>query len=109
MVAEAPAADRGPPQVLATTTIVADLVRAVAGDAADVACLMGPGIDPHSYKPTPRDADRLASADLVVANGLELEGRLAEMLRKLSRQRPVVAVAEAIPAADLLPAGGGQH
>jgi len=99
----------GKVRVLATTTVVADLVRQVGGDRVAVSCLMAAGIDPHSYKPTPRDADRLASADLVVANGLELEGRLAEMLRKLSRQRPVVAVAEAIPAADLLPAGGGQH
>lgn len=95
--------------MLATTTVVADLVRQVGGDRVDVACLMAAGIDPHSYKPTPRDADRLASADLVAANGLDLEGRLAEMLRRLTRMRPVVAVAEAIPQAELLPAGGGQY
>lgn len=96
-------------QVLATTTVVADLVRQIGGDRVDVACLMAAGIDPHSYKPTPRDADRLATADLVAANGLELEGRLAEMLRRLGRTRHVVAVAEAIPETKLLPAGGGQY
>jgi len=96
-------------RVLATTTVVADLVRQVGGERVEVSCLMAAGIDPHSYKPTPRDADRLATADLVVANGLDLEGRLAEMLGKLERTRPVVAVAEAIPRSDLLPAGGGQH
>ncbi len=97
----------GRPQVLATTTIVADLVRAVAGDAADVACLMGPGIDPHSYKPTPADADRLARADLVVASGLHLEGRLAALLERLGGRRPVLLVGDGLPRDRLLPVTDG--
>ena len=74
-------AEEARPTVVATTTVVADLVRQVGGDRVAVDCLMAPGIDPHSYRPTPRDADRLASADLVVANGLQLEGKLAEIGR----------------------------
>ena len=92
------------PRVVATTTIVADLVRQVAGDAVEIDCLMGPGVDPHSFKATPRDADRLARADLVVASGLHLEGKLAALLVHLSgscltvmRRKPVVSVAESIP------------
>jgi len=104
-----PAAGSGRLQVLATTTIVADLVRQVAGDDADVACLMAAGIDPHSYKPTPADADRLQRADLVVASGLHLEGRLAALLERLAGRRPVLAVGDRLPADRLLPVTDGLH
>lgn len=97
------------PRVLATTTVVADLVRQVAGERVVLDCLMAPGIDPHSYKATPRDADRLARADLVVASGLHLEGKLSDLLGRLARRVPVVAVADAIPADRLLEAGAGLH
>jgi manganese/zinc/iron transport system substrate-binding protein len=70
---------------------------------------MAAGIDPHSYKATPRDADRLARADLVVASGLHLEGKLADLLDRLSRRVPVIAVADAIPPDRLLDAGAGLH
>lgn len=91
------AAEAGGPRVVATTTIVADLVRQVAGDEVEIDCLMGPGVDPHSFKATPRDADRLARADLVVASGLHLEGKLAALLERLGRGRCVVSVADSIP------------
>jgi manganese/zinc/iron transport system substrate-binding protein len=93
--------------VVATTTIVADLVRQVAGERVVVDSLMGPGVDPHGYRATPRDADRLARADLVAASGLHLEGRLADLLARLGKTRPVVLVAEAVPADRLLEAGAG--
>jgi len=106
----APAVPTGPrsrPRVVATTTIVADLVRQVAGDRAAVDCLLAAGIDPHSYKATPRDADRLLAADLVVASGLHLEGRLAAVLERLGDRVPVLAVADRLPAARLLEAAPG--
>ena len=90
------------PRVLATTTVVADLVRQVGGDRVAVECLMAQGIDPHSYRATPRDADRLARADLVIASGLHLEGRLAEELARYDRL--TVASVEAWLAANR-PAG----
>ena len=96
-----PSAAAGRPHVVATTTVVADLVREVAGDFATVDCLMGAGIDPHSYKATPRDADRLASAGLVVASGLHLEGKLSDLLSRLGSRVPVVAVGDTLPR-DLL-------
>jgi len=102
-VAETRAAESsgGRPVVVATTTVVADLVRQVAGDRVVIDCLMAPGIDPHSYKATPRDADRLARADLVVASGLHLEGKLADLLARLGKRVPMVAVADTLPK-DLL-------
>jgi manganese/zinc/iron transport system substrate-binding protein len=105
MAATAAAADR--PRVVATTTVVADLVRQVAGERVEVDCLMGPGIDPHSYKATPRDADRLARADAVVASGLHLEGKLATLLERLQRTARVVAVAEQLPKDQLIEAAAG--
>jgi manganese/zinc/iron transport system substrate-binding protein len=93
--------------VVATTTVVADLVREVGGERVIVECLMPPGIDPHSYKATPRDAERLLRADLVVASGLHLEGRLAALLEKLADRVPFVAVADRLPADRLLEADGG--
>ncbi len=94
-------------RVVATTTVVADLVRQVGGDRVEVESLMADGVDPHSYRATPRDADRLLRADLIVANGLHLEGKLAQLLERLGQRRPVVAVAEAVPQAELLPIGNG--
>ncbi|MFO0423994.1 MAG: metal ABC transporter solute-binding protein, Zn/Mn family, partial [Planctomycetia bacterium] len=107
--AEVAPPDDGKPVVVATTTVVADLVREVAGDRVVIDSLMAAGIDPHSYKATPRDADRLARADLVVASGLHLEGKLAELLARLAKRVPVVAVADTLPADRLLEADAGLH
>lgn len=101
--------DTGRPRVVATTTVVADLVRQVGGDRVAVDCLMAAGIDPHSYKATPRDADRLAAADLVVASGLHLEGKLADLLERLGRTVPVVAVADTLPKDRLLSVAADVH
>jgi manganese/zinc/iron transport system substrate-binding protein len=100
-----PAVQAAPPAatVVATTTVVADLVRQVGGDRVAVDCLMGAGIDPHSYRATPRDADRLARAKLVVASGLHLEGKLSDLLSRLARRVPVTAVADTLPRDRLLP------
>ncbi|MDA1202222.1 MAG: zinc ABC transporter substrate-binding protein [Planctomycetota bacterium] len=95
------------PRVVATTTVVADLVRQVAGDRVEVDCLMAPGIDPHSYKATPRDAERLLDADLVVASGLHLEGRLATLLERLADRVAVLTVADRLPPDRILEAAGG--
>ena len=94
-----------PVPVVATTTVVADLVRQVGGERVAVDCLMGPGIDPHSYKATPRDADRLARAKLVIASGLHLEGKISDLLSRLARRVPVTAVADGLPRDELLRVG----
>jgi manganese/zinc/iron transport system substrate-binding protein len=88
---------------------VADLVRQVGGERVVVDSLMGPGIDPHSYRATPRDADRLARAGLVVASGLHLEGKLSELLGRLARRVPVTSVADGLPRDRLLPVADNLH
>lgn len=96
-------AKEGRIRVAATTTMVADLAESVAGDFATVTGLMGPGVDPHLYKATASDINTLQSADLILYNGLHLEGRLADILVKLGRRgKSVYAVTESIPEDKLL-------
>jgi manganese/zinc/iron transport system substrate-binding protein len=82
--------------VVATTGMIADTTRALAGDLAQVTALMGPGVDPHAYRQTRSDIVAMTRADLVLWNGLYLEAQLEEFLLDLGSRKPVVAVAEAI-------------
>lgn len=97
-----PAAAQEPLQVVATTGMIADAVREVGGERVEVAALMGPGVDPHGYRQTSSDIARMARADAVIWHGLYLEAQLEDFLGQLSRQRPVVALAEALPKDELL-------
>ena len=60
-------------RVVATNSILGDMVTNVAGDAVDVTVLVPIGGDPHTYEPTPADAGAIADADIVFENGLGLE------------------------------------
>lgn len=102
MAAGAEAAAR-PLRVVTTTSMVTDLVRQVAGEHAVVDGLMGPGVDPHLYKPTAGDVLKLQRAELVFYSGLVLEGKMTDVFTKLARtKRQVYAVTEAIPVEQLL-------
>lgn len=89
-------------RVVATTGMVADLVRQVGGDAVDVTQIMGAGVDPHLYKPTRDDVQAILSADAVFYSGLMLEGKMGDTLVKVGRDRPVFAVTELIDESKLL-------
>lgn len=89
-------------QVVATTGMVADLIRNIGGDSVEVTALMGPGVDPHLYKATQGDLSRLQAADLIFYNGLHLEGKMGEVFEKLARLKKVVAVAEGLAPSMLL-------
>jgi manganese/zinc/iron transport system substrate-binding protein len=84
--------------------MVADLVRGVGGDRVDVHQLMGPGVDPHQYRPTAGDASRLAKADVIFYNGLNLEARMEELFERLSKRGGrVFAVTDSVPKDRMLP------
>ncbi len=89
-------------KAVATTGMIADTVRSVAGERAEVVALMGPGVDPHLYRQTRSDVITLARADIVFYNGLYLEAQLEKLLLELARTKPVVAVAERVPREKLL-------
>jgi manganese/zinc/iron transport system substrate-binding protein len=86
----------GPLHIVTTTGIIADVTKQIVGDSADVSSLMGPGVDPHLYKPTPADIDLLNEADVIITNGLHLEGKMAELLDKLGKEKPVLKVSDGI-------------
>lgn len=93
----APERREGPLRIVATTGIIADTAARIAGEHARIEALMGPGVDPHLYKASESDVRRLAEADLILYNGLHLEGKMGDILTKMARSRPVVAVTEEIP------------
>ncbi|WP_237401454.1 metal ABC transporter solute-binding protein, Zn/Mn family, partial [Rhodovulum sulfidophilum] len=66
-------ADEDRMKVVTTFTVLADMARHVAGDAADVVSITKPGAEIHGYEPTPRDIVRAQDADLILSNGLNLE------------------------------------
>jgi manganese/zinc/iron transport system substrate-binding protein len=88
--------------VVCTVGMVADVVRHVAGDHANVIQLMEAGIDPHGYKPTRDDIVRLQQADIIFYSGLLLEGKLASTLTKLAEAKRVHAVTDDVPRDKLL-------
>lgn len=82
--------------VVATVGMVAELVRNVGGEHVQVTQICGSGVDPHMYKPTRDDVQAIMGAEMVFYCGLMLEGKMADVLAKISRSKPVFAVTEAI-------------
>ena len=93
-------------KVVATTGMLYDAVLNIAGDKVEAEAIMGPGVDPHLYKATQGDLAKFKGADVIIYNGILLEGKLTEVLEKLGRQQPVFSVGEAIPESMLLSAVG---
>lgn len=90
--------------ILVTTTVgmLTDIVRNVGGERVVVTGLMGPGIDPHLYKPSANDVQKLEQADIIFYGGLHLEGRMTDLFERMARlDKPTVAVAEKIDPAKL--------
>ncbi len=97
------AVDNGRLNIVTTTGHIGDAARIVGGERVNVTSLMGPGIDPHLYVASEGDVRRLTDADIILYNGLFLEARMSNVLQRIGQQKLVVAVAEAIPASQLLP------
>ncbi|WP_420004253.1 metal ABC transporter solute-binding protein, Zn/Mn family [Arenibacterium sp. LLYu02] len=94
-------AAEGPLSVVATTGMIADAARQIGGAEVLVQALMGPGVDPHSYRQTRSDIAAMTRAGLVLWHGLYLEAQMEDFFHALARKRDVVAVADATPK-DLL-------
>jgi manganese/zinc/iron transport system substrate-binding protein len=90
-------------KVVTTTTMVTDLVKQIGGDRVQVEGLMGPGVDPHLYKPSASDISRLQRGDVIFYSGLVLEGKMQDVFAKMARTKKYVyAVTEGIPLDRLL-------
>jgi len=90
-------------RVVATTDQITDALTVIAGEAAAVEGLFGPGIDPHLYVPTEGDVTTLAAADVIFYNGLHLEAQMTRVLDQMeSRGTTVVSLGDSLPADRLL-------
>lgn len=91
-------------QVVATTSIIGDVVGQVGGDALELTTLMGPGQDPHSYEPSTADLTQVAEADVIFINGWDLEEGLVDDLETIAGEAPLVPIS-----ANITPLAFGEH
>ena len=92
-------------QVVATTTVFADLVSQVGGERVSVRSLVPSGGEPHTFDPRPSDVTAFKDADLVVMNGLGLDDWVVNLMSDAGSEAPVIVLAENLPGADYI-AGG---
>ncbi|MEZ4515730.1 MAG: metal ABC transporter substrate-binding protein [Chloroflexota bacterium] len=98
--------DGRPLRVVATTSIIGDVVSQVGGDAIELTTLMGPGQDPHSYEPAAADLTAVANADVIFVNGWDLEEALVSNLANIGEGVAIVPVSAGI---EPLPFGEDEH
>jgi zinc/manganese transport system substrate-binding protein len=82
--------------VIATTSVIADLVKNVGGEHVTIRTLLTPGSDPHSYTPSPSDVQAITEAQIVFENGQGLESWLDELIQNAGGERPTIAVSDGI-------------
>ena len=92
--------DNDKPQVVSTSTIIADLTERIGGDEIEHQGILQPGADPHVYEPTPRDSVALEQADLILYNGFNLEPALIKMINSTGIQADKYAVGEVVEPLD---------
>ena len=83
-------------KVVATTSLVGDVVSQVGGDKISLEVLLPLGTDPHSFSPTPRDASKITDASIVFANGVGLEEFLKPLMENTGGSSKVVEVSQGI-------------
>jgi zinc/manganese transport system substrate-binding protein len=92
----APVMANEPLPVVASFSILADMVKQVGGPHVEVTSLVGPNSDAHVFDPTPADAKRLASAKLVVVNGLGFEGWMGRLIKSSGYKGPVLTASKGV-------------
>ncbi|CCM10497.1 Manganese-binding lipoprotein mntA [Cardinium endosymbiont cEper1 of Encarsia pergandiella] len=88
--------------ILTTTGILEDAVKNIVKDDAQVVSLMGPGIDPHIYQTTQKDIQQLRHAHIIFYHGLDLEGKMTDLLQKMAKEKKTYAVSDALMPKQLL-------
>ncbi len=99
-------------QVVATTTLAGDLLKQIGKENVDIKFLMGPGVDPHTYKASAGDVAKMENADMVVYGGLHLEGKMGDVFQNIEdSNKLILAVTKDINTSKLLdfPASPGNY
>ena len=84
-------------QVIATTTQLGDIVRAVGGDGVKVTQILKPNSDPHEYEPRPKDVQATAAAQVVFVSGQNLDAWMGDVVKQSGSDAQVVDLSEALP------------
>ena len=95
-------------KVVATTTVLADMVRQVGGTNVDVTSIVPKGGVVETFDPSPRDIAAVSAADLVVMNGLGLDDWLERVINAANPDVPVVRLAEDLPGVDYVTGEAGE-
>ena len=74
-------------QIVTTISQIGEPIEVIGGDRVEVKSLMGPGVDPHLYKATQGDINKLQNADIILYSGLHLEGNMGEIFAKMSENQ----------------------
>lgn len=85
------------PLVVCTTTIIGDAIKQIAKDTVNLEILMGPGVDPHLYKPIEQDVYKISQAHIIFYNGLHLEARMGDLFAKMATIKKTIAVSQDMP------------
>jgi manganese/zinc/iron transport system substrate-binding protein len=93
--------------ILTTTGMIGDAVKHLTSDFADVNVMMGPGVDPHLYKASQGDMQSISNADIIVYNGLHLEGKLVDILEKTGKSKPTIAIGDYVKSESILRSENG--
>jgi zinc/manganese transport system substrate-binding protein len=105
----APAARAGGRVRVATlNTVLTEVAREVGGDAVEVVGVVAPGVDPHTFSPSPADIRALVDADLVLASGVNIEAYLDRLVASAGPRGRVVAIGDALPLILDGPGAGGR-
>jgi ABC-type Zn uptake system ZnuABC Zn-binding protein ZnuA len=94
--ANAPATEGGKLKVVATTSIIGDVVANIGDDLIDLTVLMPAGTDPHSFEPSPQQIAALSDADIVFVNGFDLEETLMPVLESATTPDKIVQVSDGV-------------
>ena len=93
-------------KVVASYSILADVVHNIAGDRIELTTLIPVGADPHTFRPSPRDLTALAEADLIFVNGAGIEEALLDSIEGAAQDTPIVEISACV---DIIPIGASGH
>src|SRR5690606_33643753 len=83
-------------RVVATFSIIGELARQVGGDRIALTTLVGPDSDAHTYEPRPADLKAIGTADVILANGLDMEGFLPGLIQAGGAKAPITALTDGV-------------
>lgn len=104
------AENTGKIKIVTTTTMLCDMVKNIAGDKAQVTGLMGSGVDPHLYQAGAGDVMTMENSDIVIYNGLHLEGKMGDIFENLNTMgKTVICASEGVKTSQLIETSPGVY